>query len=67
MFGRPSVRLTAEVYARAEDAARNEGYSSVDEFVAHAVGKELDRLNAGVAGADKEEVEKQLRGLGYIE
>ena len=39
------------------------GYSSVEEFVTHALEKELAQLE----GADsEEEIKKKLKGLGYI-
>jgi len=39
------------------------GYSSVDEFVTHALEKEMAQLEE----ADSEEdVRKKLQGLGYI-
>jgi hypothetical protein len=40
------------------------GYSSVDEFIVHILEKEAGRLDSA---QDDSEVEKQLRGLGYIE
>lgn len=67
MFGKHSVRLSPALYQRAVEAARAEGYSSVDEFAAHAVEKELARLQADKPLDAATEVEKQLRGLGYIE
>ena len=39
------------------------GYSSPEEFITHALEKELAKLE----GADtEEEIKKRLRGLGYI-
>ena len=46
-----------------ERYAKIAGYSSADEFVNHALEKELAKLE----GADsEEEIKKRLRGLGYI-
>ncbi|NDJ11199.1 MAG: hypothetical protein EBY17_08405 [Acidobacteriia bacterium] len=67
MFSRHTVRLKPALFERAAASAGAAGYSSVDEFVAHAVEKELARLDAGIPAAEAAEVEKQLRGLGYIE
>lgn len=67
MFGKKTIRLTPALFARAEEAAREAGYSSVEEFVAHAVELELERLNANRAIDEKAQVDQQLRGLGYIE
>ena len=64
MFSRSSVKLTPELYERAAEAARKAGYSSLEEFVTHAVEKEL----AGIEEAEaKEAVTRQLKGLGYLE
>ena len=52
------------LYDRAKKAAASVGYSSVEEFVAHCVEKELKGLNLEEA---EDQVSKQLRGLGYIE
>ncbi len=39
------------------------GYSTPEEFITHALEKELSKLE----GADsEEEIKKRLRGLGYI-
>lgn len=67
MFSRHTIRLEPALYQRAEEAAKAAGYSGLDEFVAHAVEKELARLNSGEPAPDAAEIEKQLRGLGYIE
>ena len=67
MFLRNTIRLEPALHERATAAAKAAGYSSLDEFVAHAVEKELARLDAGDPAADAAEIEKQLRGLGYIE
>jgi hypothetical protein len=39
------------------------GYSSVDEFVSHALEKEIAQFED--AGSE-EEIKKRLKGLGYI-
>jgi hypothetical protein len=39
------------------------GYSSVEEFITHALEKELSKLDGA---ATEEEIKKRLRGLGYI-
>lgn len=62
MFGR-GVRLDKQLLARAKRAADLAGYSSVEEFVAHAIEKAL----ADLENADsEEEIRKKLKGLGYI-
>ena len=58
------IKIEAGLFERAKRAAAAAGYSSVEEFVAHCVEKELklhetDEVEGQVAD--------QLRGLGYIE
>ena len=63
MFGGGKIKLDKELLAKVEKYARIAGYSSPDEFVRHALEKELAKLE----GADsEEEIKKRLRGLGYI-
>ncbi len=63
MFGTRKLKLEKDLVERIERYARIAGYSSVDEFVTHALEKELAKLE----GADsEEEIKKRLRGLGYI-
>jgi metal-responsive CopG/Arc/MetJ family transcriptional regulator len=64
MFSRNSVDLGPALAQRAKAAADKTGYSSLEEFVRHAVEKELAHLEEA---EDKAEVIKQLRGLGYLE
>lgn len=52
------------LYERAKQAAAQEGYSSVEEFIEHAVENELKRVEVEDA---EQQVADQLRGLGYIE
>ncbi len=62
MFG-PKVRIDKELLERAKRFASIAGYSSVEEFIAHALERELSQLE----GADsEEEVRKRLKGLGYL-
>jgi hypothetical protein len=58
------ITIDTSLYERAKAAAAKAGYSSVEEFVAHAIENELNRL--GVEEAEQQ-VADQLRGLGYIE
>lgn len=58
------ININPELYERVKAAVAQVGYSSVDEFVAHAIENELNRL--GVEEAERQ-VADQLRGLGYIE
>jgi hypothetical protein len=60
------AKLTVKdsLYERAKRAATKEGYSSLEEFVEHALENELKRVEVDQA---EQQVEDQLRGLGYIE
>jgi metal-responsive CopG/Arc/MetJ family transcriptional regulator len=63
MFGSNKIRIDKDLLAKIERYAKIAGYSSADEFVNHALEKELAKLE----GADsEEEIKKRLRGLGYI-
>ncbi len=62
MFG-SSVKLDKDLLRRVKRYADYAGYSSVEEFVTHALEKEL----AVLEDADsEEEIRKRLKGLGYI-
>jgi hypothetical protein len=58
------IKIDPALYERARRVAAAAGYSSVDEFIAHCVEKELKKHEADAAEA---QVADQLRGLGYIE
>lgn len=63
MFGSSSVKIDKGLLAKAKRYAAIAGYSSVEEFVTHALEKAIAQLE----GADSEdEVRKRLKGLGYI-
>ena len=58
------IKIDNALYERVAQTAEKAGYSSAGEFVTHL----LEKAVADVEGAaTDEEVEKQLRGLGYIE
>ena len=60
---RLKIKLDPEVLAKVKKYAKIAGYSSPEEFVAHALDKELSKLE----GADsEEEIKKRLQGLGYM-
>lgn len=58
------IKLDAQLLERARLAAAAAGYSSVGEFIAHCIDKELQRLKMDEV---ESQVADQLRGLGYIE
>lgn len=63
MFGSSRIKLDKALLARVKRHADLAGYSSVEEFITHALEKELKHLED--AGSD-DEIKKRLKGLGYI-
>ena len=64
MFGfHVKVRIDKALYDRLAAIARAGGYSSANELIVHILQREADKFDEH----DDKEVEKQLRGLGYIE
>ena len=63
MFGGPKVKISKELYERVEKYAKIAGYSSIDEFVVHALESQLAQLEE--AQSD-EEIKEKLKGLGYL-
>ena len=62
------VKLEGELLDNAKKCAEKSGYASVDEFVLHAVEKEIKRVMPDEGGGEsKDTVKKRLQGLGYIE
>jgi hypothetical protein len=62
MFG-SGLKLDKALLARVKRYSDLAGYSSVEEFITHALEKELAQLEK----ADSEdEIKKKLKGLGYI-
>lgn len=65
MFGSTvKVKLDRALYTRLQEAAARAGYASPEELIRHVLEREAEKL---VQASDQAEVEKQLRGLGYIE
>ncbi|MDY0168747.1 MAG: hypothetical protein RBS80_19515 [Thermoguttaceae bacterium] len=60
----PKITIDSHLYERAREAAVKAGYSSVEEFVVHALESQLNRLSVDDA---ERQVADQLRGLGYLE
>ncbi|HEX9698556.1 MAG TPA: hypothetical protein VGD06_03765 [Acidobacteriota bacterium] len=63
MFGGSKVSLDKDLLARVKKFADIAGYSSVEEFITHALEKELAVLEEADT---EEEIKKKLQGLGYI-
>ena len=63
MFGSGKISLDKALLARVKRSADLAGYYSVEEFVTHALEKQIAQLEE----ADSEEaIKKKLRGIGYI-
>ena len=63
MFGSNRIKLDKDLLEKVKKYASIAGYSSPEEFITHALEKELAKLE----GADsEEEIKKRLKGLGYI-
>ena len=63
MFGSNRIKLDPHLLARVKRYADLAGYATVEEFVTHALEKELAKLEDADS---EEEIKKRLRGLGYI-
>lgn len=59
-----SVKINSDLWKRVEQHAAAAGYSSPEEFVEHVIEQALAKIEDGEAA---KEVERQLRGLGYLE
>lgn len=63
MFGQTKVKLEKSLIERIRKFSEIAGYASPEEFITHALEKELALLeDAG----DEEEIKKRLQGLGYM-
>ena len=57
------VKLDKALLAKIKRYSDLAGYSSVEEFITHALEKEIAQLE----GAESEqEIKKKLKGLGYL-
>ncbi len=64
MFGKRKVRIDAELYQRLADAAAKAGYATTEEFIEHQLERAAEQAEEP---ADKQVIDQQLRGLGYLE
>jgi metal-responsive CopG/Arc/MetJ family transcriptional regulator len=63
MFGSNRIKLDKALLDRVKRYADIAGYSSVEEFITHALEKEIKQLDEAES---EEEIKKRLKGLGYI-
>ena len=59
-----AIKLNPDLWQRVEQHAEKAGYSSAQEFIEHVLEKELAK-DEDTASPD--EVERRLKGLGYLE
>ena len=62
MFG-SGIKLDKALLAKVKRYADLAGYSSVEEFITHALEKEIAQLEASESEQD---LKRKLKGLGYI-
>jgi metal-responsive CopG/Arc/MetJ family transcriptional regulator len=62
MFG-SRIKLDKALLRRVKRYADLAGYSSVEEFITHALEKEIAQLDEAES---EQEIKKKLKGLGYI-
>ena len=63
MFSTTKVKLEKSMVDKIKRYAAIAGYSSPEEFITHALEKELALLEDA---EDEEEIKKRLQGLGYM-
>lgn len=59
-----TIKIDAGLWKRVEEFAARAGYSSAAEFVQHALEKELAQAEKE---EDRAEVDRRLKGLGYLD
>ena len=62
MFG-SRIRLNKDLLEKVRRYSKIAGYSSVEEFVSHALEKEIEKLDDVES---ESEIKERLKGLGYI-
>lgn len=63
MNGKTTVKLSKQLCERAQAVVLQAGYSSLEEFIEHAVERDLARLETADS---KEELIRKMKGLGYL-
>jgi len=59
----PKVKIEKTLYEKIKMYSQIAGYSSVEEFVHHALEKEIKQFEGAES---EEEIRQKLKGLGYI-
>jgi metal-responsive CopG/Arc/MetJ family transcriptional regulator len=60
------IKIEKDLYDNLADAAAREGYASTDEFIHHVLERAV-RGERTAETSDEQDIETQLRGLGYVE
>jgi hypothetical protein len=63
MFGGGNLKIDKELLEKVKKFAKIAGYSSPEEFVTHALEKEIAKLEESDS---EEDIKEKLKGLGYI-
>jgi Arc/MetJ-type ribon-helix-helix transcriptional regulator len=63
MKAKTTVKLNSSLCDRARQIVERTGYSSLEEFIEHAMERDLARLETSES---KEELMRKLKGLGYL-
>jgi len=64
LSSKTSLKLSKSLCDRARVLAEKAGYSSLEEYVEHVLERETAKLEEA---STREDVEKKLTGLGYLE
>jgi hypothetical protein len=64
LSSKTSLKLNKSLCDRARVLAETAGYSSLEEYVEHVLERETAKLEEA---STREDVEKKLKGLGYLE
>ena len=62
-----AVFLRAELYARIKARAKATGFGSIDEYVSFVLGEVLKGEELAFSREEEEEVQRRLKGLGYLD
>ena len=63
----PKIELDKALWARVQEHVRAAGYSSAEEFVQHAIEKELVKTEKAETGETAKSAAGKIRGIGYID
>ena len=63
MLGSRKVKIDKDLWEKIKHLSEAAGYSSPDEFVMHALEKQIAEFDDAETA---EEIKKKLQGLGYI-